>query len=108
MKRAITALAASAALGLALVAVPIAAMAQDDHRNDNNRVQAQQTQHPDYSRNKYYTLGNREGYQDYQRKTQRTTHNHRYGNDNDRAAHDYGYQRGYQGQRGYKPDTDRH
>jgi hypothetical protein len=109
MNKAFTALAASAALGLALVTVPVAtAMAQDDHRNDNNRVQVQQTQHPDYSRNKYYSLGNREGYQDYQKKTQRTTHNHKYGSDNDRAAHDYGYQQGYQGQRGYKPDTDRH
>jgi hypothetical protein len=107
MKKALTALAASAALGLALVTVPMAtAIAQDDHRNDTTRVQ--QTQHPDYSKNKYYSLGNREGYQDYQKKTQRATHNHKYGSDNDRAAHDYGYQQGYQGQRGYKPDTDRH
>jgi len=77
-----------------------------DHRNDTNRVQ--QTQHPDYSSNKYYALGNREGYQDYQKKTQRTTHKHKYGSDRDRAAHDYGYKQGYQGQRGYKPDADRH
>ena len=104
MKKALTALAASAALGLAMVTVPVAtAMAQDDHRNDTI-----QTQHPDYSKNKFYALGNREGYQDYQRKTQRPNHDHKYGNDNDRAAHDYGYQQGLHGQRGYKADTDRH
>src|ERR1700727_3031011 len=57
MKKALTALAASAALGLALVTVPVAtAMAQDDHRSDTTRVQ--QTQHPDYSKNKYYALSN--------------------------------------------------
>jgi hypothetical protein len=86
---------------------PSTAGAQDQRQyNNNNNTQ---TQHPDYSKNKYYALGNREGYEDYGKKQQRANHNHQYHNDNDRKAHDYGYQQGWQGQRGYHPDsTDRH
>jgi hypothetical protein len=50
-------------------------------------------------------LGNSEGYEDYKRKTQRKEHNHKYRNDDDRKAHDYGYQQGWQGQR-YSTDHD--
>jgi hypothetical protein len=110
MKIALTTIAATAALAMALTAVPTtAARAQEQRRDDNvQQRQTTQVQHPDYSRNKYYTLGNREGYQDYGRKTQRPAHEHSYRNDSDRAAHDYGYQQGWQGTRGYHPDTDRH
>ena len=109
MKIAFTSIAATAALAMALTAVPGSTAGAQEQRRDTN-VQAQvQVQHPDYSKNKYYTLGNREGYQDYTRKTVRTNHNHTYRNDDDRAAHDYGYQQGWQGQRGYHPETtDRH
>jgi hypothetical protein len=66
-------------------------MAQDqEHRVQN--------QHPDYSNNKYYQLGNKEGLEDHQKNKQRTTHNHNYKTDVDKQAHDYGYQQGWQGQ----------
>jgi hypothetical protein len=88
--------------------VPAFAAASPAAAQEQERHETVQTQHPDYSRNSYYKTGNREGYQDYQKKQQRTTHNHKYRNDQDRAAHDYGYQQGWQGQRGYPKDTDRH
>jgi hypothetical protein len=58
--------------------------------------------HPEYKKNTFYKLGNQEGYEDYQKKTQRTDHNHKYRNDEDRKAHDYGYQQGLQGHRAPK------
>ena len=112
MKFAFTTIAVTGLLAVALTAVPpSAAGAQDQPRynNDQQRQNNGQTQHQDYSKNKYYTLGNREGYQDYEKKQKRETHNHHYRNDDDRKAHDYGYEQGWQGQRGYHPDaTDRH
>ncbi len=100
MNRMIRAVAIGAAFTFTMAAMPAALhatptpVAQDrDHDHD----------HVDYSRNSYYKLGNREGYQDYRRKTQRTEHNHKYRSDDDRKAHDYGYQQGWQGQRGYHP-----
>jgi hypothetical protein len=110
MKIVFTTIAATAALAMALTAMPASVAGAQEQRRDNSaQQQTTQVQHPDYSKNKYYALGNREGYQDYQKKTQRTTHNHSYRNDDDRKAHDYGYQQGLQGQRGYRPDTtDRH
>jgi hypothetical protein len=70
--------------------------AQDqDHRDQN--------QHPDYSKNKYYQMGNREGLQDHQKNTQRPSHNHNYKTDMDKRAHDEGYQQGWQGQ-SYRDD----
>jgi hypothetical protein len=71
--------------------------AQDQDRLDHHEYTQQQT-HPEYSNNRYYQVGNREGYVDYQHKTQRKEHNHKYRNDDDRRAHDYGYQQGWQGQ----------
>jgi len=109
MKIVFTSIAATAALAMAMTALPAFTAGAQEQRRDNN-VQPQyntQVQHPDYSRNKYYALGNREGYQDYGRKTERTTHRHTYRNDDDRTAHDYGYQQGLHGTRGYHPDTDR-
>ena len=112
MKIAFTSIAAIAALAMALTVAPTSAARAQEQRRDDNVQQRQtttQVQHPDYSKNKFYTLGNREGYQDYQKKTQRSAHEHNYRNDDDRAAHDYGYQQGLHGTRGYKPDTtDRH
>lgn len=111
MKFAFATIAATGFLATALFALPSsAAGAQDQRQYDNDQRQSNtQTHHPDYSKNKYYTLGNREGYQDYGKKHERANHNHQYRNDDDRKAHDYGYQQGYQGQRGYHPDsTDRH
>jgi hypothetical protein len=107
MKFSFATIAATGFLATALFALPPStAGAQDQRQYNNNNTQ---TQHPDYSKNKYYALGNREGYEDYGKKQQRANHNHQYHNDNDRKAHDYGYQQGWQGQRGYHPDsTDRH
>lgn len=68
---------------------------QDQDHHDYNQEQ----QRPDYSNNRYYRTGNSEGYTDYQRKEQRKEHHHKYRNDDDRKAHDYGYQQGWQGQR---------
>ena len=62
---------------------------------------AQSQDHPEYAKNRYYKVGNQEGYQDYKSKKQRPEHKHAYRNDTDRQAHDYGYQQGLQGQRGY-------
>jgi hypothetical protein len=114
MKIAFTSIAATAALAMALTALPTSVAGAQEQRRDDNVQQRQydndqqrQVQHPDYSRNRYYALGNREGYQDYGRQTQRATHHHSYRNDDDRVAHDYGYQQGYRGTRGYHPDTDR-
>jgi hypothetical protein len=85
-----TALAIGAA---ALSVTPALAipMAQDQDHHD-------QAQHPDYSNNKYYQLGNKEGLQDHKKNVQRTNHNHSYKTDDDKKAHDYGYKQGWQGQ----------
>ena len=53
--------------------------------------------HPEYKKNSFYKVGNREGYQDYKAKTTRPDHEHKYRSDDDRKAHDYGYQQGLQG-----------
>jgi hypothetical protein len=111
MRNVFTTIAATVALTMSLTVLPATAASAQDQRqynNDQQRQNSTQTQHPDYSKNKFYTVGNREGYQDYQSKTQRKTHNHAYRNDPDRKAHDYGYQQGLQGQRGYPSTTDRH
>ena len=79
-----------------LYASPTAAFVQDhDQQNRDD--------HPEYRNNRYYKTGNREGYQDYRKKTQRAEHTHNYRNDEDRKAHDYGYQQGWQGRRGSTP-----
>jgi hypothetical protein len=88
-------LAAIAALTIGATACSIPAVAQYQERHDST-AQTQEN-HPDYSKNKFYVMGNKEGYQDHQRNKQRPSHTHRYKSDNDRQAHDYGYQEGYQG-----------
>jgi hypothetical protein len=108
MKNLLRTIALGAAFTLAATAVPAmhAAMLSgaQDHDHDHD---SQMQQHPDYSNNRYYSLGNREGYTDYRHKTERKEHNHKYRSDDDRKAHDYGYQQGLQGQRGYHSDDSR-
>jgi opacity protein-like surface antigen len=102
--------AAAAAFSIAISALPASAAsspAAQDQSRDQDHHETTQTQHPDYSKNRFYTLGNREGYQDYNKKQQRKTHDHKYRNDDDRSAHDLGYQQGWNGHLGYTPDADR-
>jgi len=87
------AIGASAMSVTPALATPVA---QDQNHRDQN-------QHPEYSNNKYYQLGNREGQQDHKRNTQRANHNHNYKTDIDKQAHDYGYQQGWQGQNYHAP-----
>jgi len=86
----------AAAAPTMLHASPTAAFGQD-------RDRVQHEEHSEYKTNSYYRVGNREGYQDYTRKTQRPEHTHKYRSDDDRKAHDYGYQQGLQGRRYYTP-----
>lgn len=91
------------ALGTALLLLPCAPLralahvplAQEQDRHDQNQNDARN--HTDYSHSSYYQLGNREGYEDYQKKSQRKGHKHQYHTDDDRRAHDAGYQNGWQG-----------
>jgi hypothetical protein len=115
MKNRLRMIALGSTLSVAAIAAPsMMAMtlggAQDQDHHDSTQDQAhqnytQQQSHSDYSNNRYYKLGNSEGYEDYKRKTQRKEHDHKYRNDDDRKAHDYGYQQGWQGQR-YSTDHD--
>jgi hypothetical protein len=73
--------------------------AQDHH----DQYQKDQNEHPEYVNNKYYQLGNKEGYEDHKKNLQRKEHNHTYKTDEDRKAHDYGYQQGWEGKE-YHPD----
>ena len=109
MKNVLRTIVFASALGLVATSMPsMTAMtftgAQDQDHHDGGRGQG----HPDYSNNRFYKVGNSEGYQDYKHKTQRKERNHNYRNDEDRQAHDYGYQEGLQGQRGYPNDNNPH
>jgi hypothetical protein len=77
-----------------LHAAPLVLAQDDDHRDARH-----DDAHPEYANNRFYQMGNREGYQDHEKKTERKEHHHKYRNDEDRKAHDYGYQQGLQGQR---------
>jgi hypothetical protein len=85
-----TALAIGAA-ALSVTSAQATPMAQDQDHHD-------QSQHPEYVNNKYYQLGNKEGLEDHKKNVQRASHNHGYKADEDKKAHDYGYQQGWQGQ----------
>ena len=96
---------AALVFGASSIALPALAQ-QDENRGDRGRQNSAETQrtnpntyanHPDYSDNEYYRTGNDEGYQDYQAHKQRGKHDHQYRNDEDRRAHDYGYQEGWSG-----------
>jgi hypothetical protein len=98
MKNVLRTIAFGAALTVAATAVPSFAAIVSPAIQDQDHAQSEQ--HPDYSKNHYYKVGNQEGYQDYKSKTQHPPpHNHAYHNDTDRQAHDYGYQQGLKGQR---------
>jgi hypothetical protein len=85
--------------------IPAAAQQDQNHHYERDGAQAQRTDpdtyanHPEYSNNQYYRTGNDEGYQDYHAKKRRDRHNHQYRNDDDRKAHDYGYDEGWSGRR---------
>ncbi|MCU1312821.1 MAG: hypothetical protein JWM54_578 [Acidobacteriaceae bacterium] len=72
-----------------------AAQDQDHHDQDRDRDRTR----ANYTNNNYYQTGNREGYEDYQKKVRRKEHNHKYRSDEDRRAHDQGYEQGWQGHR---------
>lgn len=102
MKNALRRIALSSVLGaIAVSASWMTGMpfASAQEQEQEHHEYSQQQSHPEYSSNRYYQQGNREGYQDYGRHTQRKVHHHKYRNDDDRKAHDYGYQQGWQGQR---------
>jgi hypothetical protein len=108
MKNVLRTIAFGAALTMAATAVPaIAAITSPEAQDQDRDHDRAQQQHPEYSNNSYYKMGNREGYQDYQKKTHRKMHHHKYRSDDDRQAHDYGYQQGLQGQRGDHDDNNR-
>jgi hypothetical protein len=66
-----------------------------------DRSQAQQK--PDYEKNHFYNLGNRDGYGDHE-KRQHTEHNREFPNDDDRRAYEDGYEKGWEGKRTYRID----
>jgi len=85
-----TTLAIGAAALSVTPALAIPTAQDQDHRD--------QAQHPQYSNNKYYQLGMKEGQVDHEKNVQRPNHNHNYKTDEDKKAHDYGYQQGFHGQ----------
>lgn len=99
MKKVLTATALGAALIFTALAPPAIIAATLPRVQDDDRREDQRERHPEYYKNPYYGVGNREGYEDYQRKTQRRRHHHRFHTDDDRRAHDYGYSEGWQGRR---------
>ena len=110
MKSALLIMVFGATLSVAATAVPrLSALpvnaAQD---NDHDRDDAVRTRpiYRDYYGNRYYRIGNSEGYSDYRRHHQRVTHRHHYRTDDDRRAHDYGYHRGWLGRRWNDHDAD--
>jgi hypothetical protein len=83
-------------------ALAFAGVQDQDHDRDSDHRNAEQRQGYDpsyYANNTYYKMGYREGTEDYKRRKQRKEHNHKYREDEDRRAHDYGYQQGWQGPR---------
>jgi hypothetical protein len=60
-------------------------------------------QHPDHAKDRYYTLGNRDGYHDF-KKMRYQDHKHKFPNGDDRQAYDQGYEVGRLGGRTYRVD----
>lgn len=98
--------ASLAILAAATAAPPVMAQQPERRQSTGDRdgsMQAQRTDpdayanHPDYSNNDYYRTGNDEGYQDFKAKKRRAEHQHQYRTDEDRKAHDYGYEEGWSG-----------
>jgi opacity protein-like surface antigen len=94
----------------ALIVTPALAAptAQDQDHHDQSQNQKERTAHSQYANNQYYQLGNKEGYEDHKKNLQRSTHNHSYKSDDDRKAHDYGYQQGWHGQDYHPEHSDPH
>ena len=94
LKKAAFATALAVGMNTAGLAPAIAMGApQDDHHDrDRDRDRAQQR---DYSNSEYYKTGYREGMEDRRHHKQRERHDHDYRSDEDRQAHDYGYQTGW-------------
>ena len=82
----------------ALNVTPALAMPTAQDQDHHDQYQKDRNEHPEYVNNKYYQLGNKEGYEDHKKNVQRSTHNHNYKTDMDKRAHDDGYQQGWQGQ----------
>lgn len=101
---AISALAIGAA---AVSAIPLVAQEQEHRDSTAQRDYNSNNNQSDYSNNQFYRLGNQEGLQDHQRNKRRASHNHKYKTDDDRKAHDYGYQEGWQGRNYRAGDHDR-
>jgi hypothetical protein len=89
-----SALSLTLAAALPVRALPVAA-AQDQDRHDQGGDRDHDR--ANYANNSYYQVGNREGYEDHQRKVRRKEHHHNYRTDDDRRAHDRGYEEGWQG-----------
>ena len=107
MRNALRIIALSSTWGVAALAVqPVSAMPFHGGQDQEHHDRAREQSNADYSSNRYYKLGSREGYQDYQRKSQRKEHKHKYRSDDDRRAHDAGYQQGWQGEQGNRHNTD--
>ena len=106
MKHGLQAIAAATALTIGAAALPAFAHAQEEHRSTTTTTTTRYNdEHPEWHTNQYYRTGNREGYEDYQKKERRKEHQHQYRNDEDRRAHDYGYEQGWTGRR---YDNDEH
>ena len=103
MTRMMRSIAIAAAFTFSIAAAPTLLHASPTAGFAQDRDRVQHEEHPEYRHNSYYRVGNREGYLDYRHKTQRPDHTHRYRSDDDRKAHDYGYQPGLQGRRDYTP-----
>jgi hypothetical protein len=87
----------------ALSVTPALATPTPQDQDHHDQYQKDRTEHPEYVNNKYYQVGNKEGYEDHKKNLQRKEHSHPYKTDEDRRAHDYGYQQGWQGKE-YHPE----
>jgi hypothetical protein len=87
----------------ALSVTPALAIPTAQDQDHHDQYQKDRNEHPEYVNNKYYQVGNKEGYEDHKKNLQRKDHNHPYKTDMDKQAHDYGYQQGWQGKE-YHPE----
>jgi hypothetical protein len=104
-------IAHAAALGAGLsLLIPTGAMAQDHHdqqsQDQDDHGQQSQDQHRDWSNNRNYQMGTREGAKDH-KSNRRKTHRHKFDNDDDRRAYQAGYDTAWQGNQNPGRDEDR-
>ena len=72
---------------------------------DESRARTEQGDRgPDYTSNKNYQLGDRDGQDDYKHKRDHSKKRH-FKNDDDQKAYESGYQHGHQGNQGNEGDT---